>query len=178
MSEGTHYIFVILPKKRRRPNIRYEGVMRHYYFRIYYYFMLPDQDPLKVIRAHEPIMEFPIKNSDEILQFGYELGGAKVAEHRVRLQTIKQCYKADVIGFASAEKYHRHLAFALTASVLRSKTKVDILRAKLLTVNQGFVMLMANVAEELYKEYHGYSNWQNAVLRVGRAMKIIFGLHK
>jgi len=178
MSEGIHYIFVILPKKRGKPNIRYEGILGYYYFRIYYYYMLPDQNPLEVIRTRDPIIDFPIRNSDEILQFGYEVGGVKVAERRGRLRKIKQRYKADVIGFASAEKYHRHLAFALTASVLRSKTKVDLLRAKLLTANQGFVMLMANVAEELYKEYHGHPGWHNVVLRAGRAMKIIFGLHR
>jgi len=177
-SGEFHYIFVILPEKRSKPNLKYEDVLRYYHFRIYYYFKLPDQDPIEVIRTRDPVIDFPVNNSDEILRFGYELGGAKVAEYTKRLQAIKRHYTADVVGFISPEKYHRHLAFALTASVLRSKTKVDLLRGKILTANQGFVMLMANVAEELYKEYRGYPNWQHVVLRVGRAMKIIFGLHR
>jgi len=178
MSGGYHYIFVILPKKRRKPNDRYDGIMKHYYFRIYYYSMLPDQNPIEVIRTRDPDIYFPVKNHDEILQFGYELGGSKVAERRSVLRAIKQRYKADVVGFVEAEKYHRHLAFALTASVLRSKTKIDLLKAELLTANQGLVMLMANLAEEFYKEYRGYPGWHNILLRTGRAIKILLGLDK
>jgi len=179
MSNGIHFIFLIKPAKRRTPVLKYEGLLRHYYFRIYYYFMLPDANPLEVIRNGNLIIDFPIHNHGEIEQFAYELGGKKVGEYRRMLKVLKQEYVADVIGFRLIEDYQRHLVFALAASVLRSKPKVDLLRREILTKNQGYITLMANLAEEFYKDNHGRStNWHNVVLRVGRAMRTLTGLHR
>jgi len=176
MSGGVHYVFVILPKRRRRPNLKFEGLLERYYFRIYYYYTFPDEDPVEVIKEAKPTIVFPVINHDEILQFGYELGGKKVGEYRLMLKALKQEYVADVVGFEYVEDYHRHMTYALTASVIKSKNKVDLLRGIILTKNQGFITLMANLALELYKDYYGRLNWHNAVLRVGRAVRTLFGL--
>jgi len=185
MAGGIHYIFTILPKKRRRPNPNYEGILSQYHFRIHYFFVLPDEDPVKIVRAYRArkdvrdlIIEFPVQNHDDILKFAYEIGGIKVGEYCCRLQALKQRYVVDIVGFDSIEDYQRHLVFALSTSVLRSKTKVELLKARLLTSNQGFVKLLANLAEELYKDSRRNPYWHNTVLRVGRAVRMLYGLHK
>jgi len=170
MEKNVSYIFVLVPKKRKRPDPKYYGsILYHYRYWIYYYFMLPDQDPLYVIRNRDPIISFPVMNDGEIRQFAYELGGEKVGEMRRFLKMVNSDVVIDVIGFELSEKYHRHLAFALVAAVERRKTKLDLHRAELLTANQGFIMLMANLAEEVYSE----TKDAKRVLQIGRALKII-----
>jgi len=171
--EKIHYIFLIVPKRRKTPDPKYEGVLHYYRFWIQYYLMQHDADPIKVIKTCEPAIEFPTRNSDEILQFGYELGGVKVAEYYYKLRALGQQYKVDVVKFDSAEKYHIHLAFALVAAMTKFKTQVHLFKIKILTINKNIVELMANIGEEFYKDYRGYSNWHHDVLRVGRALKIL-----
>jgi len=174
MNKNIHYIYVIVPRKRRIPNIKYEGVLRYYRYWIYYYFMLPDQNPLYVIRKRDPMLAFPIQHIGEVEEFAYEVDGVKVGEIKKYLKTIDKEISMNIIGFEADEKYERHLSFALLAAVEKSKTKLDLLKAEILTCNIGFLRVFVNSAEDVYKEKKD----PKKVLMIGRALKIILEAFK
>jgi len=169
-SVGYHYIFVLVPRKRRRPDPKkYGSILYHYNYWIHYYYMLPDQNPIEVIRTRDPILTFPIRHIDEVEQFAYEIGGTKVAEIKKYLKSINKEISINVVGFEADEKYERHVAFSLLAAVERSKTKLDRLKAEVLMCNIGLLMTFVNVAEEVYKEKRDPKN----VLKIGKALKLV-----
>jgi len=169
-GKKIHYIYVLVPRKRRTPDPRYTGTLYHYRYWIYYFFMLPDENPVKVAKNDEPIIHFPVINVGEILQFGYEIGGTKVGELPIYLKAVNREERLDIIGFESPEKYNRHLTFALIASVTKSKPRLDILKGMVLTSNGGFLHLIANIAEDAYKIN---KDWRR-VLKVAKAVKMIY----
>jgi len=169
MEKNVNYIFVLVPKKRKSQNIKYDGILRYYNYWIYYYFMLPGQDPIEVVKTREPILVFPVQHMYEIEQFAFELGGTKVGEMRKPLKAVNREITLNVIGFEILERYIRHLAFALLAAVEGSKTKMELLKAGVLESNIGFLKVFAFAAEDIYKEKKD----SKRILKIARALKLV-----
>jgi len=172
------YLFTIDAKRRSRLNPRYDGILRTHRFYIRYCSLLKGQSPKDVLENSEPLIAFPVSFTEDILNFGFEVGGKLI--HRVRMKSPRSrfSYNKPLILLPNEIAFRRHLLFSLTISTFKKPTKINTLRKFMLTINANFLNTMSQIAIDRYKDSKDSERrsryWH--VLRVGRSIKVLYRL--
>jgi len=180
VSDRILYVFTLTARKRRKPNPRYDGVLRTHRFYAEYYFLLADEDPAKPVLSEpaKPLIAFPAKYDAVLYSFAELVGGEEVYRRTVYLPSTKSNYVKRVIGFRNEVDFKRHLLFTLVASTLKKQEKLNTLQYIVANLNPIFVNILANIAIDRYRELSGYSARPYYILRVGRALKVLYWLDR
>jgi len=181
MSNDHLYIFILKPHKKKRPNYKYEDLLRTHKFYIEYYHLLNNQNPLEVIGKENPKITFPASFTDVAVDFAKELKGETIGVKRIYLNSIKRSFKSPIVGLPRIEEFNRHLIFTLVLSTFRNTSpKINTLRYYISTANQTFISVLVDYTLKVYDDVKDKSDptWYHKVLRVGRALKLLYGLHR
>jgi len=180
VSDRILYVFTLTARKRRKPNPRYDGVLRTHRFYAEYYFLLSGEDPSKLVlsESEKPLIAFPAKYDAVLYSFAKEVGGEEICRRTVHLPSSKSGYVKRVIGFRNDVDFKRHLLFALTASTFKKQERLNTLQYIVANLNPIFVNILANIAIDRYREFSGYSARPYYILRVGMALKVLYWLDR
>ena len=180
MSDRMLYVFTLTARKRRKPNPRYDGILRTHRFYAEYYFLLAGEDPVKLTfsESEKPLIAFPAKYDAVLYSFAELVGGEEIYRRAVYLPSAKSSYVKRAIGFRNEVDFKRHLLFALTASTLRKPEKLNTLQWIVANLNPIFLNVLANIAIDRYREFSGYSARPYYILRVGMALKVLYWLDR
>jgi len=178
-EEDVEYIFTFRVKRRKRVNPSYEGVLRYYRYYIDYLSLLRGQDPVKAgLGGSEPLISFPIRFNEVLLDFAGELGGSIVDVRRIGLRRGELFYEKPFVSLPNEIAFRRHLLFSLTASTYRVPSRLNTLKKFVLGMNANFLNVLTTIALDRFKEVRGTSSpaWHWYMFRVGRAVKVLYNL--
>jgi len=176
------YVFTFKAKRRKRPNQRYNGILRSHRFYISYFSLLNSQDPIEVTsnKINEPKIEFPIRFMETLLRFAKDLGGKVLEVQRVKPPKSESHYEKPFVLLPNELAFRRHLLFALTASTYRKPGKLNTLKNLILNLNANFLNVLSSIALDRYFQFKNASNpslyWY--MYRVGRAIKVLYNLDR
>jgi len=172
------YLFTIDAKRRSRLNPRYDGILKTHKFYIRYYSLLRGQNPKNVLENGEPLIAFPVSFVEDILNFGFEVGGKLIHEVRMGLLNSKFSYNKPLILLPNEIAFRRHLLFSLIISTLKKPTKINTVRRLMLATNANFLNTMSQIAIDRYKDLKDSErrSWYWHLIRVGRSVKVLYRL--
>lgn len=180
MFERGKYVFTFIVRKRRRPNPRYEGILKTHRFYIEYYSLLEGQESAKVVANGEPRIAFPARFTELVIDFARELGGSVAGIKRVGVPKTGAYYEKPIVVLPNEVAFRRHLLYALTLSTYRkpSEARFNALRSLLLTMNANLLNILSTIALDRYSELKSSQNtmWHWYMLRVGRTVKVLYKL--
>lgn len=173
------YIFTFAPRKRSKSNPRYEGILKTHRFYIEYYSLMEGEDP-KNIKDKEPYIEFPASYIEDLVSFAEELGGSIVEKKKIPLPRTGHSYTKYVVQLPDDIAFRRHMLYAITASTFRKPEKLYTLRSLISTRNANLLNLLSQIAVDRYKELkeNSISTWIWRILRVGKALKVLYMLDR
>jgi len=180
MSGRVLYVFTLSPRKRSKQDPRYDGVLRTHRFYAEYYYVLEGDDPAEVASGERsrPVVAFPARFDNVLFEFAKDVGGVVIAERRVYLKSVNQTYTRRVVGFTNEVDYRRHLLFALIAATMRKPERLAAAESLVLALNPVFVNMLTNIAVDRYRELAGQPARPYYILRVGRAVKVLYRLDR
>jgi len=174
------YAFTFTVKKRSRPNPNYDGILRTHRFYIEYYSLLGDQNPVDAVKTGKPNITFPVKFVELLIDFAKDLNGEVIHVKNVKIPRTELQYRKFFVGLPSELAFRRHLLFALTISTYRRESAVrfNALKNLLLVMNANSLNILSAIALDRYSELKTSHSptWLWHVLRVGRALKVLYML--
>lgn len=174
---GPSYLLLFRPVARRRPEPRYEGLLRTHRLRAEYYTLLEGEDPSTVPDRRDPLILFPARYVEFSIDYSRQLGGVTAGVKRFRLRKGSG-YESPLIVLPGDIVFRRHLLYTLTLSTYRipARAREARLRSIISSMNANMLNLLTNLLLDRYRSRNGTPTWYWRMYRVAKALKVLYRL--